>query len=61
MEFGRIIALSDGEKHSFVKRRWLTKFFVTGDVVSFLAQAGGTVFPRSFNIFVHGLKTLNKC
>ena len=45
MEFGRIIALSDGEMHSIVKKQWLTKLFVCGDIISFIAQAGGTIFP----------------
>lgn len=37
----RIIVLTDGEMHSPVKARWLTKLFVTGDVLSFLVQSGG--------------------
>ena len=41
MELGRIIALCDGEHHSLIKLRWLTKIFVAGDVLSFLMQAGG--------------------
>ena len=42
MELGRIIILVDGEHHSIIKKRWLTKTFVCGDIVSFLMQAGGT-------------------
>ncbi|KAF2626507.1 RTA1-domain-containing protein [Macroventuria anomochaeta] len=38
---GRIILLVDGEQHSLIRQRWLTKIFVTGDVISFLVQAGG--------------------
>ncbi|KAH6989122.1 RTA1 like protein-domain-containing protein [Ilyonectria sp. MPI-CAGE-AT-0026] len=41
MILGRIIILVDGEKYSLIKRRWLTKFFVVGDVISFLMQIGG--------------------
>jgi hypothetical protein len=41
MILGRIILMTDGETHSIVKRRWLTKLFVLGDVVSFTVQAGG--------------------
>jgi hypothetical protein len=41
MELGRIILLVDGEQHALIKRRWLTKLFVTGDVCSFLLQASG--------------------
>ena len=38
---GRIILLTDGEKYSPVRQKWLTKLFVTGDVISFLTQCGG--------------------
>ncbi|KAF1361124.1 RTA1-domain-containing protein [Lizonia empirigonia] len=38
---GRIILLVDGEQYSLIRRKWLTKVFVTGDVISFLVQAGG--------------------
>ncbi|TKA68460.1 hypothetical protein B0A49_03051 [Cryomyces minteri] len=38
---GRIILVVDGEKYSTVKTRWLTKIFVTSDVLSLLLQAGG--------------------
>ncbi|KUJ12579.1 RTA1-domain-containing protein [Mollisia scopiformis] len=41
MELGRIILLVDGEAHSWIKKRWLTKIFVAGDILSFLLQAGG--------------------
>lgn len=41
MEFGRIILLVDGEKHAIIKKKWLTKFFVAGDVLSFVAQCLG--------------------
>ncbi|KAH9211067.1 RTA1 like protein-domain-containing protein [Leptodontidium sp. 2 PMI_412] len=41
MELGRIILLVHGEKHSIISRIWLTKIFVGGDIVSFLAQAIG--------------------
>ena len=42
MVLGRIILLTDGEPHSFIRKKWLTKIFVAGDVISFLTQAGGT-------------------
>jgi hypothetical protein len=42
MSLSRIITLADGEERALIKRRWLTKFFVGGDVVSFLLQMGGT-------------------
>lgn len=38
---GRIIILVDGERHSLIRQRFLTKIFVAGDVISFLVQAGG--------------------
>ena len=41
MVLGRIIALVDGEKHSIIRLKWLTKLFVTGDCVSFFVQAMG--------------------
>ena len=41
MILGRIILMTGGETHAIVKRRWLTKLFVLGDVVSFTVQAGG--------------------
>lgn len=44
MILGRIILLTDGETHSIFKKRWLTKFFVFGDVFSFLLQSSGKFF-----------------
>ncbi|PVI00573.1 RTA1-domain-containing protein [Periconia macrospinosa] len=38
---GRIILLTRGEKHSVIRQKWLTKFFVIGDVLSFVVQGGG--------------------
>ncbi len=46
MVLGRIILLVDGEKYSVLPKRWLTKIFVAGDVLSFLLQAGGTLCKR---------------
>jgi hypothetical protein len=34
----------DGESRALIKKKWLTKIFVTGDVLSFLLQAGGEYF-----------------
>jgi len=42
MILGRIILLTDGETHSLIRARWLTKLFVAGDVLSFFAQSAGT-------------------
>ncbi|KAJ9618633.1 hypothetical protein H2203_008835 [Taxawa tesnikishii (nom. ined.)] len=41
MVLGRIIRLTDGERCSLIRSKWLTKIFVAGDVISFLAQSGG--------------------
>jgi hypothetical protein len=38
---GRIILLVDGECHSLIRQKRLTKIFVIGDVISFLVQCGG--------------------
>ncbi len=47
MELGRIILLVDGEGHALIKKKWLTKLFVAGDVLSFSMQAAG---ENSFSI-----------
>jgi hypothetical protein len=41
MCLGRIILITDGEQHSIIRGRWLTKLFVVGDVISFLMQGAG--------------------
>jgi hypothetical protein len=41
MLLGRIISLVDGEVHSLLRLKWLTKVFVVGDILSFTLQAGG--------------------
>ncbi len=41
MILGRIIEIVDGERHSVIRLKWLTKIFVTGDCVSFFVQAIG--------------------
>ncbi|KAL7930655.1 RTA1 like domain-containing protein [Trichoderma chlorosporum] len=45
MTLGRIIELVDGEKYAIIKRKWLTKIFVLGDIICFflLAAGGGTL------------------
>lgn len=47
MELSRIIILVDGESHALIKKKWLTKLFVCGDIVSFLLQMGGTLLAQS--------------
>ncbi|PMD28783.1 RTA1-domain-containing protein [Hyaloscypha variabilis F] len=44
MILGRIILIIDGESHSIIRRKWLTKMFVCGDVLAFMIQAGGSGF-----------------
>ncbi|ENH71804.1 Protein RTM1 [Fusarium oxysporum f. sp. cubense race 1] len=41
MVLSRVILLTEGEVHAVVKRRWLTKIFVLGDVVSLVLQSAG--------------------
>lgn len=41
MELGRLIIVLHAQQHSLIRVKWLTKIFVTGDVLSFLLQAGG--------------------
>ncbi|PVH79985.1 RTA1-domain-containing protein [Cadophora sp. DSE1049] len=41
MVLGRIIVLTGGEDLSLIRAKWLTKIFVAGDVMSFLAQSAG--------------------
>ncbi|GKZ80831.1 hypothetical protein AnigIFM56816_005064 [Aspergillus niger] len=41
MILGRIIRLLDGHTYSLIRPSWLTKIFVTGDVLSFFIQSGG--------------------
>lgn len=41
MILGRIILLTDGERYSLIRRTWLTKLFVAGDLLSFGIQGAG--------------------
>ena len=41
MELGRIILATNGESHAPISHRWLTKTFVTGDIICLLVQCGG--------------------
>ncbi|PGH27222.1 hypothetical protein AJ80_01179 [Polytolypa hystricis UAMH7299] len=43
MILGRIILLTGGEKYSLIRQTWLTKIFVSGDVLSFMLQTVGGV------------------
>lgn len=46
---GRIILLVDGERYSLVRQKWLTKIFVTGDVISFMLQGAGKYSSPYYN------------
>ncbi|PYH77206.1 putative RTM1-like protein [Aspergillus uvarum CBS 121591] len=41
MELGRIVLLTNGEAYCLIRRTWLTKTFLLGDIVSFLMQGAG--------------------
>jgi hypothetical protein len=41
MTLSRVVVAIQGQKHSPIATRWLTRIFVTGDVFSFLVQASG--------------------
>ena len=41
MLLGRIVTRTEGEAHSLVRARWLTRIFVGFDVLSFLIQSSG--------------------
>ncbi|KAH6849569.1 putative RTM1-like protein [Alternaria alternata] len=54
MMLGRIILVTDGESHSLIPKKWLTKLFVTGDVISFMMQgAGGGIMASGTIEAVH--------
>jgi hypothetical protein len=56
MILGRIIRLTEGEEHSLIRAKWLTKVFVLGDVLSFLTQSGG-LFRSNSNSDLNGTRT----
>lgn len=49
MELGRIVLMVDGERSLFIRRTWLTKLFVAGDVLSFLMQSSGESSERTLS------------
>lgn len=38
MILGRLVRLTNGERYSLIPAKWLTKVFVTTDIISFLMQ-----------------------
>lgn len=49
MILGRMIAFTRAEALSPIRRTWLTKIFVFGDVFSFLVQSGGKHIKHFIN------------
>ena len=49
MELGRIVHMVDGDGALFIRRTWLTKIFVIGDIFSFLVQSSGAGLLSSGN------------
>ncbi|KAH6655873.1 RTA1 like protein-domain-containing protein [Truncatella angustata] len=41
MVLGRLIRLLEADRYSLIRTRWLTKFFLLGDILSFFGQGGG--------------------
>ena len=60
MVLGRTITYLHAENLSLVPVRWMTKIFVTGDVISFLLQCGGKSLPPPSNIPPNTKLTLTK-
>ncbi|KAJ5782666.1 hypothetical protein N7457_004440 [Penicillium paradoxum] len=54
MELGRIMIVTGGERLSPIRRSWLTKIFVVGDVISFFVQAGGAAMLVKANTAAKG-------
>lgn len=47
MVLGRLIRLLDAEKYSMVRLKWLTKFFLLGDIASILGQGAGKLWIQA--------------
>ncbi|KAH8203048.1 hypothetical protein TruAng_002776 [Truncatella angustata] len=41
MILGRLVHFLDADAYSMIRPRWLTKFFLLGDILSFFGQGGG--------------------
>ena len=50
MMLGRIVLMLEANSRLFIRRTWLTKIFVTVDVICFLCQAGGAGLLSSGNL-----------
>ncbi|KAH7123151.1 RTA1 like protein-domain-containing protein [Dactylonectria macrodidyma] len=49
MVLGRLIRVLDGQEYSLIRVRWLTKFFLLGDILSIFGQSGGGGILASAN------------
>ncbi|RSM06184.1 hypothetical protein CEP52_005860 [Fusarium oligoseptatum] len=58
MIFGRIILVTDGEVCSPLRRVWLTKIFVLGDVLSFVLQGGDIMASGGLEALHNGERTV---
>ncbi|KAI0385980.1 RTA1 like protein-domain-containing protein [Hypomontagnella monticulosa] len=47
MELGRIVVIVEGESRALISREWMTKIFISGDVLSFVLQGGGGGYQAS--------------
>lgn len=56
MILGRIILITDGEAHSLIRKRWLTKIFVCGDVLAFAIQGGGMALLITPKMILHPIQ-----
>lgn len=59
MILGRLVRLLDAGAYALIPPRWLTKFFVLGDVLSFCTQGGGAFTPplspfAVMTLLIHG-------
>lgn len=45
---GRIVQLTDGDSHIIVKSRYLTRTFVTGDLICLFMQCAGKWAPKGY-------------
>lgn len=50
MELGRIVLMVEGDSKLFIRRSWLTKIFVIGDVACFMVQAYGSSMMASKDV-----------
>ena len=60
MSLSRIAQSIGAEDRCFISPRWLTRVFVTGDVLSLLIVAGGERLPFHFNQGMGSSHSVNK-